>query len=323
MKANLSKAILVLLVLVTFTECKKKSSAPAEEEPAVVTPAPTGINTIAQVFTTNGVQAQTAAVSATAAQTFTASGVKIEIPANAFKTASGGTVTGNVNVTIKGILTKKDIILTGAPANGGTANKLIATKGCIKVSASQSGQTLRIAPGQNFFVNVVEPGAVPLSNIRKFLAPKVSTSDSTICWNADPDSVNVGSVLDSVSGKYYYRARIDSATWLNVGQKWDTTATKTSVTITTSANFNKTNTAVYISLNGIMVVGALYEITPNVFRISNIPVGRAVNIVGVGIINGQYYSAILPVTVTAGFNQPLNLLPVTISQLQGQLNILP
>ncbi|MGZ3920343.1 MAG: hypothetical protein ACXVC7_08630 [Bacteroidia bacterium] len=322
MKSKIMKACLIALTLTTVTECKKKSSTP-EEEPAVVTPTPTPINTIAEVFSSNGVQAQTTNVSATAAQSFSVSGVKIDVPSNAFKTASGGTVTGNVDVSIKGILTKKDIILTGAPANGGSSNRLISTKGCIKVSASQNGQTLRLNPGQNFYVNVMESGSLPATSARKFIATKISTADSTLCWNADPDSLNIPTYLDTLSGKYYYRARIDSANWLNVGQKWDTTATKTAVTVTLATTFNKTNTAVYISLNGIMVVGNLYEISPNVFRISNIPVGRAVNLVAIAVINGQYYSAIVSTTTTLGFSQSMTLQATTLSAIQSALTVLP
>lgn len=323
MKSKTITTIFALMVILVAVQCKKKSSSPEEEEPAPTVTPTTQMNTIAEVFAANGSQPVTNTVSATAAQSFTTNGIKIDVPANAFKTASGGTVTGAVNVTIKGILTKKDIILTGAPANGGPSNKLIATKGCIKVSASQSGQTLRLNPGQNFFVNVMEAGNVAASNQKKFIAQKVSTADSNICWNADPDTVNISSYFDMVSGKYYYQARIDSANWLNVGAKWDTVATKTPVTVTLGSQFNKTNTAVYISLNGVMVVGALYEISPNTFRISNIPVGRAVTLVAIGIINGQYYSAVMPVTTTIGFNQTLTMQPVSLSQIQTQLNALP
>jgi hypothetical protein len=299
MTSKISKFILVLLVLFSVAECKKKDNSPAEEESPVVTPTtPASVNTIAEVFAANGAQPQSVTVSGSAAQTFSTQGVKIDIPANAFQTQQGAAVTGTVSLTMKGVLNKKDIILTGAPANGGPNNKLIATKGCIKVSASQNGQTLRLKPGLNFYVNVEEPGTLPANNMKKFYAQKVSTADSTICWQADPDTLNLSSYMDTLSGKYYYRARIDSANWLNVGAKWDTVATKTSVTVTLGSQFNKTNTAVYISLNGVMVVGALYEISPNTFRISNIPVGRAVNIVAIGIIDGQYYSAIMPTTTT-------------------------
>ncbi|MGZ4089653.1 MAG: hypothetical protein ACXVNO_02975, partial [Bacteroidia bacterium] len=193
----------------------------------------------------------------------------------------------------------------------------------IKVSASQNGQTLRLNPGQNFYVNVMESGSLPATSARKFIATKISTADSTLCWNADPDSLNIPTYLDTLSGKYYYRARIDSANWLNVGQKWDTTATKTAVTVTLATTFNKTNTAVYISLNGIMVVGNLYEISPNVFRISNIPVGRAVNLVAIAVINGQYYSAIVSTTTTLGFSQSMTLQATTLSAIQSALTVLP
>lgn len=326
MKFNFKNLFLVAIVLFTVVECKKKSEDPAPEEP-VVTPPPSNpatVNTIAQVFADNGAQPVTKQVSASAAQSFTSTGLKIDVPANAFKYTNGSPVTsGAVDVTIKGILTKRDIILSGAPANGGSSNKLIQTKGCIKVSASQNGQTLRLNPNQNFFVNVMEPGFTPTNNLKKFIAPKVSTVDSTICWNPDPGDTLVSNYLDTLSGKYYYKARLDSANWLNVGQKWDTLAQKTAVKITTDSTFNKFNTAVYISLNGKLIVGALYEISPGLFRISNIPVGRAVHIVGIAVKNGQYYSAILPATITLGFNQSLNLQATTLSQIQTQLNSLP
>lgn len=326
MKNKFKSIILIATILFTVIGCKKKTDDPVVEEPAVVTPAPQA-NTITEVFTTHGAAVVTSTVSASAAQSFTTTGLKIEVPANAFQTLQGGTVTGNVNLSIKGILNKRDIILSGAPANGSSTNKLIATKGCIKVSASQSGQTLRLNPGQNFYVNVAEaPGATASNTMRKFIASKVSTADSNICWKADPDSANLATHLDTLTGKTYYKARIDSANWLNVGQKWDTVATKTAVIVTLGSQFNKTNTAVYISLNGILVVGALYEIspsTPNTFRISNIPVGRVVNIVGVAVINGQHYSAVMPATITLGFSQPLNMQAASISQIEAQLNALP
>lgn len=59
--------------------------------------------------------------------------------------------------------------LTGAPANA--AGKLISTKGCIKVSASQNSQTLRVNPGANVVVNVPESGT-PVSNLKNTMLNK-------------------------------------------------------------------------------------------------------------------------------------------------------
>lgn len=325
MKVTFKNVLLVAVILLTVIQCKKKNDDP-EEQPASTTSAPapnpgTSATPIEQLFNTGGVQPIANTVPASAPISFTVSGLNIEIPANAFLTQSNGPVTGNVSLELKPVLSKRDIILSGAPANAGNDN-LIKTKGCVKVSASQNGQTLRLAPSQNFYINVEETGT-PEMNVRKYIAKKVSVSDSTIHWKADPDSANLASYLDTLSGKYYYKARIDSANWLNVGKKWDTLAPKTSVMVSADTIFNKTNTAMYISFDNSMIIGALYEVTPSKFRIRNIPIGRSVHIVAIANISGQYYMAILPTTVTLGFNQNISLTPVTLSQLQSQLNTLP
>jgi hypothetical protein len=312
---------LALFIAFGLTQCKKKSSTTeTTEEPAPSSPSVTVAN-LSDLFVHDGVQIQTSSANATSAQTITVSGIKIEIPANAFQTTSSGTVTGNVTVSVKGIFTKSDIILSGAPAN--SAGKLIATKGCVKVSASQNSQTLRIIPSASVFVNVPEPTMSPATNLRRFYANKVSPTDTALCWKPFSDTSYVPVVFDTTAGKYFYKAKIDSVNWLNTGYVWDTAATKTTVTINVASMFNKTNTAIYISLNGKLVVGALYELAPNMFMITNIPVGKAVNIVGISAINDQYYSAVLPVTITSGFTQTLNLTATSITTIKSQLALLP
>jgi hypothetical protein len=323
MKINHKNALLILALTFTAVQCKKeKTSDPVEEEPTPTTPVT--VNNVTDLFATNGAQVSNNVVTSTASQTISVSGVQVEFPANVFKTATGGTVTGNVTVSVKKIITKADVILSGAPANSSSNSRLVATKGCIKVNASQNGQVLRITPGQPVFVNVPEPTMNPASNMRKYYASKVSTSDSTLCWKTDPDTLNIPVIFDTLANKYFYHARIDSVNWLNVGKIWDTTSAKTAVTVTVASTYNKTNTAVYISLNGSrVIVGSLYEISPNTFRISGIPVGVTVNIVAIGAISGQYHSATQQTMVSPGAVIGLNIQPTSFSTIQTQLNALP
>jgi hypothetical protein len=316
---NFKSAFTLLIFLFILTDCKKKKAD--EPEPETPPSSTTSINNLDDLFTANGVPPQSTQVSSTTQQTITLSGVKVTIPSNAFVTSTNGTVTGNVSITAKGIFTKSDIILSGAPANA--AGKLISTKGCVKVSATQNSQTLRISPTASVYVQIPEATMSPNYNLKRYYANTLSPTDTSLCWKAYPDTSNVPVGFDTLAGKYYYNARIDSVNWLNTGYVWDTVATKTSVTITVGSQFNKNNCAVYISLNGSLVVGALYELSPNTYMITNIPVGKAVHIVGIAVINNQYYSAVLPVTITASFNQPLNLTATTLSQIQTQLSSLP
>ncbi|MGZ3883393.1 MAG: hypothetical protein ACXVPD_04205 [Bacteroidia bacterium] len=308
---------LILFVAVLAAECKKKSDpAPDTTTP----PTQTGSSNINDVFTNNGSQPQTLQVSGTSAQTVTVNGVKVEIPANAFVTLSNGAVTGTVNLTIKTILTKSEIILSGAGANS-SSSRLVQTKGCVKVTASQNNQSLRMSSSSvgSMFVNV--PSATStITPLRKYYTAKVTASDSTMLWKIGTDTTNIPVVFDGVN--YQNRAALDSLKWLNVGSQWDTTGAKTTVKVSVGSQFNKSNTAVYISLNGSLTVGALYEGSPNLFHIANMPVGKGVNIVGIAIINGQYYSAVLPANVS-GTTLNLNLQAVTLGQIQSQLSALP
>jgi hypothetical protein len=320
MRYKLHLLLLASLSVLFFTECKKDKT----EDPATTpsTPAsPSGPNNLTELFAQNGAQVQTLQVDASTTFTATVGGVKIAFPANAFVSPSGGTLTGLVDITLKEVLTKKDIILTGAPANAQA--KLISTKGCIKVSASQNSQTMRVNPGANTYVDVPEPGVTPTSGIKKFYAASISVTDSSKIWRASSDTAAVTAIYNSSNQKYYYHAKLDSAAWLNAGSYYDTIAPTTTVTVNLGSSFDGTTAAVYISLNGSMTVGALYHQGQGVYKISNIPVGKNVVLLALGIKSGTYYYASAATTITIGHTQNLTPQSTTLNDIQTQLSALP
>jgi hypothetical protein len=322
MKINFKNALLVLAIVFVTAECKKKADEP-EPEPTPTPTTPSGPNNLTDLFAANGNTVTTSSgLNSTAAQTLAVSGVQIVIPANSFVTASGGTVTGNIDIATKSVFTKSDIILSGAPANA--QGKLVATKGCIKTSASQNGQVLRLAPTTTVHVLIPEPGTA-VTTLRKYYANKVSVSDSTQCWKAAPDSSNIPLWVDSMTFNKYYKVKIDSVNWLNAGYVYNPAGTKTSVTVNAgNTMFNKSNLAVYISINGESVVGALYEVSGGTYKIQNIPVGAIVRIIGIAAVNGTYYSSFSnDITVTAGQMHNLNLQSTTNTAIKSALNALP
>ena len=310
------------LVFIAFvaSQCKKKTT----DEPAAVTPAPTptGANSVADIIAANGSPAATVSVSATAASTITINGNIIEIPANAFFNASTSSVaTGTVALTVKTIMTKSQVIFSGAGANSSNS-KLISTKGCVKATASQNTQSLRLNTGGGFFINVPDASPTPAPQ-KKYYAPKVTATDSTAFWALGTDVSNIPQVTFTTSSTIYHHASLDSLKWLNVGVQFDSvSAPKTALTVSVTASmFSNSNTMIFLSKNGSLTVGAFFQISPGIFRISNMPQGMNANIVAIAAINGQYYTSIMPLTVPAPGAPTINLTMTAVSQSQMQAQV--
>lgn len=329
MKFITTTLIFAASLTLAVSSCKKDTKEPDAEDPAPVTPTnPSGINTIADVFSANGVPAQSFTVDATVASTITANGVKIEIPANTFVTTGNATLTGIVDVQVKTILTKSDVILSGAGANAG-GDQLVSSKGCVKITASQNTQQLRpraAMPIQGMTVSVADGNTVPVQPMKKYYTAKVTAVDSTKFWALGADQSNIPTAYDAETSKYVHKAKLDSLKWLNVGFQYDSIgAPKVTVTATLNASqFTKSNTAVYLSLNGsqYLTVGAMYEVSPGVFKIKNIPAGKGATIVAVAVINGQYYSAIKPVLASPTATG-IDMQAKTIDEIKTQISALP
>lgn len=322
MKSKISLVLALMFVVFATTQCKKETEKTPEEEP---TPAPTGINTVADIITANGSPVATVTVDAQFSSSITINGTIIEIPNNAFLTSTGGTVGGIATLQVKTILTKSQIIFSGAGANSSNS-RLVATKGCIKVTASQNTQSLRLNPANSFFINVPDQSPTP-PPMKKYYAPKVTAVDSTVVWALGTDVSNIAQTTFTYSSTVYHKAKLDTLLWLNVGSL-DTAGVYNSTAVTvsvTASQFNKSNTMIYLSFDNALTVGALFETsTPGIFRINNIPVGKVAHLVGISVINGQYYAATLATTVAASTTPiNLNMMPVSQSAMKSMVAALP
>jgi hypothetical protein len=319
MKSKLSLLMAIVLIAFATTQCrKKKADEPATEDPITPAVSSTTITSIGDVFASHGSANQTFTVNASTATTLNVNGVLVVLPSDAFVTQASASVTGAVTVTVKTILNKKQIMMTGAGANS-INSKLVSTKGCVKVTASQNTQSLRL--NTTGTVNVIMPDPGGTLPMKKYYASKISTSDSTQTWDLGTDLNDIPIV--SISSVNHHCANLDSLKWLNVGALWDSlTVNKGPVIVNTDTIFNKNNCAIYLSINGSLTIGALFQLAPGKFRISNIPNGRGVHIVGIAVKNGQFYSAIMStITGAAGYN--LNMQPIPLAQLLSNLDNIP
>lgn len=135
MKSTLFSAAMIAAALATLSACKKDKDKPnyAKADDVLAAHAiPT------QSFTGNA----TTGFSITGAK-----GTKINFPAGAFVDGNGNVVSGNVTVTLKEVLSKKDVMFSGVmtESNG----QLLESGGELQVKAKKDGADLQINPDSN------------------------------------------------------------------------------------------------------------------------------------------------------------------------------
>jgi hypothetical protein len=273
-------------------------------------------------FVQNSVASQNFTVNANQYQTiYGASGAEIFIPANSFRTSANILVTGNIDVELKEVYSKKDMILTGITtvSNG----QLLVSGGEFFIKATQNGQVLKLS-GSDIVYAKIPAGVNSSFQMQEFYAESISISDTTKDWSISNDSTNITVVQDTVSGAFsnYYYFGIDSMNWINCDYFWNDPAPKTNVKVTLDQKFTPSNCIVFLSVNGVNSIASLYWFN-GVYQISNIPTGKAVSFIAISEIDGQYYSAFLSTTITTNHNETLNLTPTTLNEIKNQLSILP
>lgn len=132
MKRSLFAATVIAASIATLVSCKKNNDAPqyAKADDFWAThKIPT------QSFTGNA---------ATGFAIVGEKGTSVKFPANAFVDGGGNIVSGNVTVTLKEVLSKKDVLLSGVmtESNG----QLLESGGEMEIKANQDGKPLRINP---------------------------------------------------------------------------------------------------------------------------------------------------------------------------------
>jgi hypothetical protein len=132
MKRSLFAATVIAASFATLVSCKKNNEGPefARAEAFMDThKIPT------QSFTGNA---------ATGFSITGDKGTKVKFPANSFVDGSGNVVSGNVTVTLKEVLSKKDVIFSGVmtESNG----QLLESGGELEIKALKDGKNLQINP---------------------------------------------------------------------------------------------------------------------------------------------------------------------------------
>jgi len=132
MKTKFSTIGFVAAAILSLSACKKNKDIPAFAKAD-------------DFWASHKIEAQTFTGNATTGFSITgAKGTKITFPANSMVDGNGDLVAGNVTITLKEVLSRKDVLLSGVwtEANG----QLLESGGEIEVKAKKDGANLMINP---------------------------------------------------------------------------------------------------------------------------------------------------------------------------------
>ena len=322
MKPSLFKKTLLLLSAATIlvVGCKKEDPVP--------TPTPTpnvpGTSNLSSLFDDNiSNKTQTCTIDAATWNSIEgAEGTRVFIPANSFQDASGTPVSGSVEIKMVEILTLADAILTNKPtiSNG----SLLTTGGELNINAYQGGDVLGLTPGANITFTV--PTTTPDNNMGLFLGTPGSNVD--VNW-VPSDSLGV---TDSVivagdttgsggwSDYYWFDITGDSLGWINCDYFYGDPNPMTDLSIIPNSGHDETNTMVWIHVASANSVAPTWWDMTDSFDFNSIPETTNVTIVAISEISGQYYSAIVPITVSTNHVENITLNATTLAQFETDLD---
>lgn len=243
-------------------------------------------------------------------------GMKFDFPANAFLDAAGNPVTGNVVISLKEVLSKRDIVLSGkvTQSNG----QLLITGGEFEILASQNGQALKLNPAVAVAVNV--PTTLNTDPMNLFVWTPTAASDST--WVLD-QKARVATTTN------FYQFNLPNFGWINCDYFYNNPNPKT--TITASPVYAGTAPSIkdqraYLVFDDIKSVAGLpfvMAINKHQSYLNSMPVGLKGKVVILSTgVNDVIYFGHLNFTVSTDLHLNVPVAAATASEIDAVLSSL-
>ncbi|MNK27358.1 hypothetical protein D3C87_457120 [compost metagenome] len=279
-----------------------------------------GNGSIAAYFQTNLNDAkQTFTINAGTMSTVTGSkGTVLTFQPNSFVTLSGGAVTGNVQIELVEIYSKKDMILMNKQTMGVTGNGLsmLTSGGEFSIVAKQNGQTLKLAPGMSYQLDAPAPNGTS-SQMTLFYG---SETNDQLTWN-QADSVSIDITQNG------YSVFCDSLNWVNLDYFMSMPGPQTKIKVQVPSGIVTADTRVFVSVDGTNAVGGIYQIESGMFTSGDyykLPIGMNVRFIVINLSNNTIQAAVIPATITDNHVEVVSSLTTySTSQLADLLNNLP
>lgn len=290
-----------VFVLLVCAACNNK---PYDPGPVPNTPnnEPAGIYTMASAMSAVAPKEKLVVLSATAGGTFHGnSGTRYEFPPNAFVTATGAAVTGNVEVRVTEYLKKADMLFSGVlPVSD---EEPLISGGEVNVNVVQDGQELKLAPGVAFTANMPMKGAAAAgmdlfvgtaSAGGKVNWKRVDTATATGGWSKNrirtlSDSIGITSSTIRYCNADKFMSNPNYQKFSIIVNTDGLDYSEDSITINT----------VYVEYNGVWPLRRRYGSSNHVYEENHVP-DIPVHFVVFAIIKGNFYAGVTSATPVTG-----------------------
>jgi len=310
-------ATTALLIGVVIFACKKD-----QVEPNPGAPNPT-TDLIADLFANTGEPLQCFTMDASTGTTIVCSkGTRLYFPANSFIDGSGNVVNGQVDIEIKEIFSKGDMILSNKFPIGEYG--LLESGGQLYITVEQNGTKLQFGNGNYAMVDVQITDTIQWMGL--FNGNTGDPNAANLIWTADPDSINgwVSVCQDSSSLSSTYCFNLDTLDWINL-DVYMNDASQTSASVVVPSGYDDENTRVFVVFNNENTAASLYSYSNGAFNTGayySLGIGRSVTFVSIAVIDGAYYSAFSSTTIVDNHEETLQLSATTKAEFEAAVNAL-
>lgn len=309
--------ILAFVAIITSISCRKDDG---------IGKGNSGYASINDFYVRNGVALETYNVDATTGGSFISTkGTQIIVPANAFVTQGGSSVSGNVTLEFKDIYKKSDMLLSDRGTNliGGD---VLVSAGEFFIKAIANNDPLEIAPGKSISIIQPQDTIVMDSLMQAFEGAIDSVTPHRLgpVWKPAPaintvTLVNLSAYLFSL---YTFSSPISQGTWCNSDNPYFFSAyPQTTLTVTSSDNYWQDNMDVFLVFSNLNSMVHVYKNVSS-FPYDHAPEGFDCTVVAIGIMNGDLYSSFTPITITTNLSVDLTLTKTTTSDFKSRLELL-
>lgn len=237
--------------------------------------------------------------------------------------SNGSIVTGIVNVELKEIYSKKDILLSNVPTVS-NENALVSG-GEIFLRITQNGEEL--VPYPNHIRISIPAGNNPDTDMMVYYGKGKqglegdTTINNRFSWALDSlANVNYGDTLNCYS---LYPTKFN---WINCDHPLLNNVSPQPITIAIpDTTFKPNNIYTVISIDQVnTAINVRYNYGTQDFTYVGLPAGYAIHVVCIAQKNSQYYFSSFPYTVQTGSNHiPVNLQPANEATIVNAINNLP
>jgi hypothetical protein len=242
---------------------------------------------------------------------------------NTFLTSDGIPVNGSFVITVNDAISNKEMLLMNKPTFT-KSGELLVSGGIVKLVATQNDQTLSINNAEPVQVVIPTNDVNPMS-----FFDGSEDNNGNFGWELEDDTINLVENFDSTGNNQFSSLglsfELDSIGWINCDYFYGLGDPLTGVTVNLPEGYTGANSTVFIFYNTINSLASLYDMDEDgTFDLGynyETPIGMDVTFVIVSEIDGQYYYAISPSTISDNHVEDISVMTeVTEEDLEDYIN---